>query len=419
MEGHANAAEMQERMAERRQESEAADAGYSSAEQARAATELAQMWEAHKKIDTELASRAKAMLKEMVSSGGDLDLAAVQGLLAEAQSRYEAADSAVVKHEGKMDGAPDETTFFKVEPREAGAEVGGLADWSKVLEEYPPEDESVFEEVAVEKSRAVSDILREMEKRPTQKQKDELKGALNAAISERALASDAARRTSSVLKGRVEGILQRIEWANAAIRDKSLDQGAAEDKRQMQEELPGVIQEYVSAVKAEREAIARRAKSAAKDDETSFFRVEPKARVDVVAQRETDAHEDAAKWESWRQHLLDAKILDETGMDVDVAAAQKLGLTAEQAQHIAKLQYERGRDVRGARVIGEIPKDNYGPSEERQRLEKQRASAVETRDGLVNKMRTAQAHERANVQRQLKDAEAKLAQIESTMRLVG
>lgn len=76
---------------------EAANAGYSSAEQARAATELAKMWQAHKAIDTELAGRAKAMLREMVDGGGDIDVTAVQSLLDEAQRRYAVADGEVTE----------------------------------------------------------------------------------------------------------------------------------------------------------------------------------------------------------------------------------------------------------------------------------------------------------------------------------
>ncbi len=108
---------------EKPESKEAADAGYSSAEQARAATELAKMYQAHKKIDTELAGRAREMLKTMVDSGGDLDLEAVKAIVNEAQRRYDEADAEVVKAEGTLDGAPDETTFFKVEPKEAGNEL--------------------------------------------------------------------------------------------------------------------------------------------------------------------------------------------------------------------------------------------------------------------------------------------------------
>lgn len=110
------------------QQQEAADAGYSSAEQARAATELAKMWQAHKTIDTALAGRAKAMLKEVMGSGGDIDIDAIRGLLDEAKVQYEEADAEVVKAEGTLDGAPDETTFFKVEPKEAGSELPLASD---------------------------------------------------------------------------------------------------------------------------------------------------------------------------------------------------------------------------------------------------------------------------------------------------
>ena len=81
------------------------------------------MYQAHKKIDTELAGRAREMLKTMVDSGGDLDLEAVKAIVNEAQRRYDEADAEVVKAEGTLDGAPDETTFFKVEPKEAGNEL--------------------------------------------------------------------------------------------------------------------------------------------------------------------------------------------------------------------------------------------------------------------------------------------------------
>lgn len=110
------------------QQQEAADAGYSSAEQARAATELAKMWQAHKAIDTALAGRAKAMLKEVMGSGGDIDIDAIRGLLDEAKVQYEEADAEVVKAEMTPHGAPDETTFFKVEPKEAGNELPLASD---------------------------------------------------------------------------------------------------------------------------------------------------------------------------------------------------------------------------------------------------------------------------------------------------
>lgn len=113
---------------EKPESKEAADAGYSSAEQARASTELAKMWQAHKTIDTALAGRAKAMLKEVMGSGGDIDIDAIRGLLDEAKVQYEEADAEVVKAEGTLDGAPDETTFFKVEPKEAGNELPLASD---------------------------------------------------------------------------------------------------------------------------------------------------------------------------------------------------------------------------------------------------------------------------------------------------
>ncbi len=101
------------------QQQEAADAGYSSAEQARAATELAKMWQAHKAIDTELAGRAKAMLKEMVTGGGDIDVDAVHALLDEAQRRYETADTEVTENSSPFVDLHNEVT--EIRPREVVA----------------------------------------------------------------------------------------------------------------------------------------------------------------------------------------------------------------------------------------------------------------------------------------------------------
>lgn len=289
MEGHANASEIQERMAESNREQEAAEAGYSSAEQARAATELAQMWQAHKKIDTELAGRAKAMLKEMVSSGGDIDIAAVQGLLSEAQRRYESADRDVVQKEATMDGAPDGTTFFKVEPKEAGKET-------------------------------------------------------HAAPS----AGEASRTRTKI-----------------------------------------------------------------------------GTRVEASTPRETAAQQDAKMWEGWRTHLRSMDVVSEDGMDVNLASAQKLGLSAEQANHIAALQraeYMRGASKGsevGARVVTRSSRETGGMSQERQQLQQQRDAATLARDALMQKLRTAAAHERGAVQRQLHAADAHLAQVEAAMRAAG
>lgn len=85
---------------------------YSSEAQARAAAQLVEVAAKHKKIDIELAGRAKAMLREMVDSGGDLDLDAVRGLVDEAERRYawedETTEHAVVPVDDHA------TTFFEI-----------------------------------------------------------------------------------------------------------------------------------------------------------------------------------------------------------------------------------------------------------------------------------------------------------------
>lgn len=246
---------------------------YSSREQAQAAADLVRVVsEQHKAIDVAVAKRAKALLKEMVTSGGDLDLEAVRAVLAEAESQYAAA-----------------------------------------------EDEITQKDVRSESARA-----------------------------------------------------RRV-----------------------------------------------------RDDETTFVRVEPKPRVEAAPAKETAAQQDAAMWEGWRAHLRSMDVVSDDGMDVDLAAAQKLGLSAEQAQHIAALQqveYMRGpghgNEIR-ARVVTEAARETGGMSLERQRLQQQRDAAGLARDALAQKLRTAQAHDRAKIQRQLQDADAHLAQVEAAMRTTG
>lgn len=108
-------------------EQEARTAGYSSAEQAQAATELAQMYVAHKTIDKELAGRAREMLKSMVDGGGDIDVAAVHALLAEAERRYAVADNDIAH------GIHDEVT----EPRHRALPVANEGN-EEVTMPLPP-----------------------------------------------------------------------------------------------------------------------------------------------------------------------------------------------------------------------------------------------------------------------------------------
>lgn len=230
-------------------------------------------------------------------------------------------------------------------------------------------------------------------------------------VSERHKTIDVAvaKRAKALLKEMVtSGGDLDLEVVRAVLAEAEAQYAAAEDEITQKDVMPDNVRARL-----------------VRDDETTFVRTEPKLRGENVAPQETRAQRDTAMWEGWRAHLRSLDVVSDDGMDVDLAAAQKLGLSAEQAKHIAALQRDEylrgpghGKEIR-ARVVTEDLWKREGVSLERQRLQQQRDAAGLARDALAQKLWGAQVHERAKIQQQLQDADVYLARIEDDMRKTG